>query len=92
MRRETKGWSKERRSRQAENIRKTKPWKRATGAKTVEGKQVVSRNAYRHGFRSEDMKVIRRLLRAQRNFVKKIQSVQCEPCHACLTPINLSDE
>lgn len=73
MKRETKGWSKERRAKQAENIRKTKPWEHTTGPKTEEGKLAIRRNAYKHGFRSEDMREICRLLRWQRDFVKAVK-------------------
>ncbi|MCK9541869.1 MAG: hypothetical protein M0R03_07555 [Novosphingobium sp.] len=39
-------WTPERRARQAEIIRQTKPWKSSTGPRTPEGKAVSSRNAY----------------------------------------------
>ena len=38
-------WTEERRQRQAEIIRKTKPWKHSTGPRTEAGKQASSRNA-----------------------------------------------
>jgi hypothetical protein len=41
------GWTDERRARQAELIRKWKPWEKSTGARTSEGKAVSSRNAHR---------------------------------------------
>ena len=34
----TNGWTPERRARQAEAIRRWKPWERSTGPKTEEGK------------------------------------------------------
>jgi len=40
-----KAWTPERRARQAEIIRQTKPWARATGPRTPEGKAVSSQNA-----------------------------------------------
>jgi hypothetical protein len=40
------GWTPERRARQAEMIHSWKPWDKATGPRTPEGKAVVSRNAY----------------------------------------------
>lgn len=39
-------WTEERRARQAEIIRQTKPWEKSTGPKTDEGKAIASRNAY----------------------------------------------
>ena len=41
-------WTPERRARQAEIIRKTKPWLKSTGPKTEEGKAISSRNALMH--------------------------------------------
>ena len=38
-------WTEERRQRQAEIIRKTKPWEHSTGPRTEDGKNVSSRNA-----------------------------------------------
>ena len=43
------GWTVERRQRQAELIRNWKPWERSTGPRTTEGKERVSRNAYKGG-------------------------------------------
>ena len=45
------GWTPERRARQAELIRIWKPWQRATGPRTAEGKARVSQNSYRGGVR-----------------------------------------
>jgi len=42
----TKGaWTPERRAKQAETIRRTKPWEHSTGPRTEAGKQTSSRNA-----------------------------------------------
>ena len=43
------GWTPERRARQAEAIRRWKPWEQSTGPKTVEGKARTKMNAYRGG-------------------------------------------
>ncbi len=43
------GWTSERRARQAELIRQWRPWEKATGPRTQEGKATVARNAYRGG-------------------------------------------
>ena len=42
-------WTPERRARQAALIRTWKPWERATGPRTPEGKSVASRNAWTGG-------------------------------------------
>lgn len=39
--------------RQAEAIRRRKPWERSTGPRTVDGKAKTSRNAYKGGTRAE---------------------------------------
>ena len=40
-------WTPERRARQAEIIRQTRPWKGATGPRTESGKAISARNAYK---------------------------------------------
>src|SRR5262245_36110202 len=52
--RRPKGWTPERRARQAALIRTWQPWLGSTGPKTEAGKARSSRNAYRHGCRSRD--------------------------------------
>jgi len=44
-------WTPERRAKQSQAIRQWKPWSKSTGAKTPEGKAVVSRNAFKGGHR-----------------------------------------
>jgi hypothetical protein len=44
-------WSSERKAKQSQAIRQWQPWLKSTGAKTAEGKAVVSRNAYKGGHR-----------------------------------------
>lgn len=39
-------WTPERRARQTDNIRRTKPWEKSTGPRTEAGKAASSRNAY----------------------------------------------
>ena len=47
------GWTLERRQRQAEQIRRWKPWEQSTGPRTPEGKAMVSRNAWQGGHRAQ---------------------------------------
>ena len=47
------GWTLERRQRQAEAIRRWKPWEQSTGPATPEGKARVSRNAWQGGHRAQ---------------------------------------
>ena len=47
-----KGWTPERRARQAALIRRWAPWRRSTGPKTEAGKARCAANPIRHGFYS----------------------------------------
>ena len=47
------GWTLERRQRQAELIRNWRPWAKSTGPRSLEGKERVSRNAWKGGHRAE---------------------------------------
>jgi hypothetical protein len=46
----SKGWTDERRKRQAERIRAQKPWEKSTGPRSEAGKARSSLNAYKHGY------------------------------------------
>ena len=52
VKRRPKGWTPERRARQAALIRSWAPWRRSTGPKTEAGKARCSKNALKHGHRS----------------------------------------
>jgi hypothetical protein len=68
------GWSQRRRARQAEAIRRWRPWERSTGPRTVEGKARSSRNADKGGQRQlfrQMAKVLNMELRAVRQGLKE---------------------
>ncbi len=70
-------WTTERRAKQSQAIRQWKPWSKSTGAKTPEGKAVVSRNAFKGGHRpylrqlakdlAEELQYTQRLVDTYRN-------------------------
>ncbi|CAE6939109.1 hypothetical protein R69608_05136 [Paraburkholderia nemoris] len=68
------GWTPERRAKQAEAIRRWKPWKQSTGPKTDDGKLAASKNAIVHGLRSsewfEEQRRVNELLRECRDRLK----------------------
>jgi hypothetical protein len=55
-------WTPQARQRQAELIKQWQPWQHSTGAKTVAGKAICARNAYKGGERQR-IKAIHQLLR-----------------------------
>ncbi len=64
------GWTPARRARQAEIIRRWKPWERSTGPRTADGKATVARNADKGGLRGQ-LRELRRLLNEQRRFASE---------------------
>lgn len=66
-------WTPEQRRQQAQAIQRWKPWKQATGPKSVEGKAKVSSNAYRGGqwleFR-QAIKTLTKTLREQKDMIQ----------------------
>ena len=62
------GWTPERRARQAETIRRWKPWEQSTGSRTAEGKARSQRNGSQPGTRAL-LREVSRLLREQRDFL-----------------------
>jgi hypothetical protein len=66
------GWTLERRQRQAEAIKRWRPWEQSTGPVTPEGKSRVSRNAWKGGHRQsllELSKMVNAEVRRARDFV-----------------------
>lgn len=69
------GWTPERRARQAEAIRRWKPWERSTGPRTAEGKQRTRMNGYKGGQQRKLRQLSRELnnlLREQREFLAEV--------------------
>lgn len=60
----TTRWTEERRKRQAEAIRRWKPWERSTGPRSAEGKAIVSMNGLKHGGRSQAREALARAVAA----------------------------
>lgn len=80
-----KGWTEERRRKQAENIRKTKPWEKSTGPKTEKGKERCRYNALKHGRRSIFSGQINLVLKANRDFLNQVNFyIESEQKLACL--------
>lgn len=66
-------WTKERRKKQAENCRQSKPWEHTTGPKTAEGKKRVSQNALTHGGTTKSMLNLHKALHMQSLFLKQLE-------------------
>ena len=60
-------WTLEQRQQQTELIKQWQPWKLSTGAKTLEGKAISSRNAFKGGLMQE-LKDLRKMLKNQKKF------------------------
>jgi hypothetical protein len=65
-------WNDEKRKRQAENCKKTAPWKQSTGPRTEEGKARVSQNALKHGLRSGILRRAADFLAQSNKFLKEM--------------------
>lgn len=65
-------WTPERRAKQAEAIKRWKPWEQSTGPTSAEGKAKVARNGYKGGWRDR-MREMSRLLREQAEVLKRIR-------------------
>ena len=67
-------WTTQERQRQAELIRQWQPWQHSTGARTIEGKAIASRNAFKGGLRAR-LKAINQLLRDAKQVLNKINGL-----------------
>lgn len=67
------GWTEERRRKQAEIIRRHKPWEKSTGPRTEKGKQRSSINAYKHGERCRFLDEYSRLFRINQLFLDQLK-------------------
>lgn len=66
------GWTPERRRKQAESIRRWKPWAKSTGPRTTEGKSRARYNAWKHGLRGVHHRKVAHALTAQRHFLRMV--------------------
>ena len=64
-------WTAAERQQQAKLIRQWQPWQHSTGARTLEGTAIASRNALKGGVR-EKLKELSQLLRNQRDALNEI--------------------
>ncbi|MEM6780355.1 MAG: hypothetical protein AAF569_00670 [Pseudomonadota bacterium] len=70
-----KVWTEERRRKQAETIRKTKPWEKSTGPKTAEGKRRSRLNALKHGDRCRISPSFVELQHLNKAFIEHAQEI-----------------
>ena len=68
----TKGWTEERRQKQAERIRQTRPWEKSTGPKSKGGKNRSKYNALKHGASSKKTLEMRTALKIQRDSITSL--------------------
>ena len=68
------GWTPERKARQSELIRAWRPWEKSTGAKTPEGKAIVSQNSWRGGHRAT-MRELTRLVNEEIKTAKRLTDI-----------------
>ncbi len=67
-----RGWTASRRKAQAERAQKQKPWERATGPQTHEGKAKSAANAHKTGLHTAQIRKLRSVLRAHKAFLKEV--------------------
>lgn len=62
-------WTEEEKQKQAEAIKRWKPWEKSTGPRTENGKEESRMNAFKHGGYTFEMKVLRHALKLHRDFL-----------------------
>ena len=67
-------WSLERKAKQSQAIRQWQPWTKSTGAKTLQGKAVVSRNAFKGGHRPHLRQLAKELAQECQHTQKLVQA------------------
>jgi hypothetical protein len=68
-------WTQERKTQQAKIIQRWKPWERATGPKTADGKTKVARNAFKGEKRPllrRSMAMLKRYFKGNQDFLDKV--------------------
>lgn len=65
-------WTEEQKRKQAEKIRKWKPWEHSTGPKTAEGKERCRYNALKEGTYTAQWPAVRKALRLQKEFMGEV--------------------
>lgn len=85
-----KGWTPERRARQAELIRRWQPWKLSTGPKSQEGKTAAARNAWKGGFRPLTRELAKEL--KEQDYCRRSLARQCaKTCDTTSDSASFSD-
>ncbi len=68
-----KGWTLERRKRQAEQIRQWQPWAKSTGPKTKQGKLIASQNSRKNGLHSREIQKLKAILLLQQRNLQNLR-------------------
>lgn len=71
----SRSWTPERRAKQAARIRIWAPWAKSSGPKTAAGKAKSSQNAYKHGNRAADMRLMTKALAAHSRFLHSVNAL-----------------
>ncbi len=66
------GWTEERRKKQAEIIRQTRPWEKSTGPRSQAGKERASRNSFKDAGHDYKARHLRHALKLQRESLRAL--------------------